>query len=188
MSDESLAQKAEEVARSIGERAENLYLTRQLLCSEAVLSAVNHGLGGGLTDDVAIRMASALPVGIGNSGCTCGGLSGAVLALGLFLGRDRPGASDKRGALSSAKVLHSRFKDLFGSSCCRVLSKDFKHDPRLHFKHCARLTAQAAELATLIILEKRPELIDGVDTLYVETRDTWLGSKLRQLVIRKSGS
>ncbi len=164
MSEENVAQKAEALAKSVGERAENLYLTHQLLCSEAVLSVVNHGLGGGVSDDVAIRMASALPVGIGNSGCTCGALSGAVLALGLFLGRDRPGASDRKGALSSANVLHDRFKQLFGSSCCRVLSKDVKHDPRRHFKHCAKLTAQAAELAALIILEKRPELIDGCDT------------------------
>jgi C_GCAxxG_C_C family probable redox protein len=187
MSDENVAQKAEAFARSLGKRAENIYLTHQLLCSEAVLSVVNRGLGGGVPDDVVIRMASALPVGIGNSGCTCGALSGAVLAIGLFLGRDRPGASDTKGALSSANVLHNRFKGLFGSTCCRVLSRNVKHNPRLHFKHCAQLTAQAAELAALIILEKRPELMDAFDTHYVETRDSWLGSKLRQLVGRKAG-
>lgn len=187
MTDETGAQKREALARLLGEKAENLYLTKQLLCAEAVVSALNQGLGGGIPDDVVIRMASALPIGIGNSGCTCGALSGAVLAVGLFLGRDTPGASDKMGALSSANALHNQFKKAFGSSCCRVLSKDVKHDPRKHFHHCAKLTAQAAELAALIILEKRPELVNGADKDYVETRETWLGAKLKRLVGRKAG-
>ncbi len=44
----------------MGERAKNLYLTGQLLCSEAVLVVLNKELGGGLSDDTAIRLGSAL--------------------------------------------------------------------------------------------------------------------------------
>lgn len=187
MVEEIVAQKAKELAKALGDKAENLYLSKQLLCAEAVVCALNQGLGGGVPEDVAIRMASALPIGIGDSGCTCGALSGAVLAVGLFLGRDTPGASDSMGALASAHTLHGQFKSAFGSSCCRVLSKNVKHDPRVHFKHCAKLTAQAAELAALIILEKRPELMDTVDKDYVQTKETWLGAKLRRLVGLKAG-
>jgi hypothetical protein len=85
-----------EVAKLAGEKAHNLFMTGQLLCSEAVVAVVNRALGGGLSDDVAIRMAACLPQGVGDSGCLCGAVNGGALALGLFLGRDRPGARDKR--------------------------------------------------------------------------------------------
>src|SRR5208283_2338144 len=109
MSDDTSKPDAEHLASMIGKRAENLYLTGQLLCSEAVLAVMNRGLAGGLPEGMDIRLASALPVGLGNSGCTCGALSGAVLALGLFLGRDRPGAPNGKQAMPSANLLHNRF-------------------------------------------------------------------------------
>jgi C_GCAxxG_C_C family probable redox protein len=172
----------EQLVLMIGKRAENLYLTGQLLCSEAVLAAMNRGLRGGLPEGMDIRLASALPIGLGNSGCTCGALSGAALALGLFLGRDRPGAFNGRQAMPAANLLHNRFKGLFGSTCCRVLTQKVKHNQKEHFKQCGRMTGQAAELAALLVLEKRPELVEGADLGYLEATDTWLGAKFRQLV------
>jgi hypothetical protein len=105
-----------------------------------------------------------------------------VLALGLFLGRERPGASEHKRAMSAANVLHNQFKELFSSTCCRVLTRNVKHDPRQHFRQCAEFTAQAAQLAAVIILEGRPELAVNADIAYLSTRDSWLGSKLRQLL------
>lgn len=177
-----LKPEAEDLAGEIGKRAENLYLTGQLLCSEAVLTVINRGLGGGLPEETAIRLASALPIGLGDSGCTCGALSGATLALGLFLGRERPGARDIREAMPAANLLHTRFKDQFGSACCRVLSRNFRDKPREHFKQCARITGWTANLAAIIILDKRPDLAAGADFSYCEARDSWLGSKLKQLI------
>jgi C_GCAxxG_C_C family probable redox protein len=172
----------EQLARMIGERAENLYLTKQLLCSEAVLVVMNRALDGGLSDEVAIRLTSALPIGMGDSGCTCGALSGAVVALGLFLGRDRPGFPDKKQAMPAAKLLHDRFKEAFGSTCCRVLSHKVKHKPRQHFKQCAEITARTAEFAAAIVLEKRPELGEDAGVSYLKTRDSWVASQLKRLV------
>lgn len=172
----------EQLAQMIGERAENLYCTNQLLCSEAVLVVLNKGLGGGLPDEIAIRLASALPIGMGKSGCTCGALSGAVQAVGLFLGRDRPGLPDRRGALSAANLLHNRFKDRFGSTCCRVLSQKVKHDSKEHFKQCARITRDTAEFAALIILDKDPSLVADEAVDYLKSRDSWVGAKVRQLL------
>jgi C_GCAxxG_C_C family probable redox protein len=174
------ASPTEQLAAIIGKRAENLYLTGQLLCSEAILAAINRGLRGGLAEGMDIRLASALPIGIGESGCTCGALSGAALALGLFLGRDRPGSNGKQ-TMSAANILHDRFKGLFGSTCCRVLTQKVKQDPKKHFKQCAKITGQTAELAALLILERRPELADDADLAYLEAKDSWLGSKLRKL-------
>jgi C_GCAxxG_C_C family probable redox protein len=183
-----LAIERQRLAETAGERAKNLYLTHQLLCSEAVLVVLNKVFGGGLTDDVAIRLASALPVGLGHSGCVCGALSGAALAIGLFLGRAAPGSPDKMQALEAANMVHDRFKERFGATCCRVLTKAVKGNNKKHFEQCARLTGQAAEMATLIILEKRPELVPGVDTTYLAAKDSWIGSKLRHLVGFPSGS
>jgi C_GCAxxG_C_C family probable redox protein len=171
----------EQLAQMIGKRAKNLYLTGQLLCSEAVLAVMNRGLRGGLPEGMDIRLASALPLGLGNSGCTCGALSGAALALGLFLGRDRSGALNGKQAMPAANLLHNQFKGLFGSTCCRVLTKKVKHSQKEHFKQCAHITGQTAELAALIVLENRPELADSADLDYLEAMDSWLGSKFRQL-------
>jgi len=182
MPDVDFGIEKQQLAETIGERARNLYLTGQLLCSVAVLVVLNKGLGGGLSDDVAIRLASALPVGLGNSGCVCGALSGAALAVGLFLGRSRPGSRDEMEALKAANLVHDRFKDRFGATCCRVLTKTVKGNNKEHLEQCARLTGQAAEMAALVILERRPELIAGVDKSYLATKDSWLGSKLRQLI------
>jgi len=182
VSRDSLTPNVTTLAGEIGFRAENLYLTGQLLCSEAVLSVLNRGLRGGAPEGIAIRLASALPIGLGDSGCVCGALSGATLALGLFLGRDRPGAPNGKEALNATKVLHQRFKENFGSTCCRVLSRKFKDNPREHFKQCAQITGWTAEIAAIIILEKRPELGECADLAYCEARDSWLGSKIKQLM------
>jgi C_GCAxxG_C_C family probable redox protein len=182
MSDGTSKPGDEQLALMIGKRAENLYLTGQLLCSEAILAVMNRGLRGGLPEGMDISLASALPIGLGNSGCTCGALSGAVLALGLFLGRDRPGAFNGKQAMPAANLLHNRFKGLFGSTCCRVLKQKAKHNPKGHFKQCAQITGQTAELAALLVLEKRPDLADGADLSYLAATDSWLGSKFRQLV------
>lgn len=171
----------ERLARLIGKRAENLYLTGQLLCSEAILAVMNRGLRGGLPEGMDVRLASALPIGIGESGCTCGALSGAALAMGLFLGRDRPGSNGKQ-AMSAANLLHNRFKGLFGSTCCRVLTQKVKHHPKEHFRQCGTITGQTAEVAALLVLERRPELADSADLAYLEAMDSWLGSKVRQLI------
>ena len=173
--------EVEELVRVAGERAENLFETGQLLCSEAVLTVVNRALGGDLSDDLSIRLTACLPQGIGDSGCVCGAVSGGALALGLFLGRDRPGARDKRKAMDAASGLHDDFKGEFKSTCCRVLSKKVKHDVKLHMKQCARFTRAATEMAIRTILKRRPELVEKADWDYLQKRDSRIGSKIKMI-------
>ncbi len=171
----------EALVRVIGSRARNLLETGQLFCSEAVLTVLNRGLGGGLPEELAIRLAAALPQGLGDSGCTCGALSGGALALGLFLGRDRPGARDNKRAMPAANLLHENFRNAFGSSCCRVLTRKVKGNPKAHLLQCAHFTGDAAEMAARIILETHPELIENADWDYLRQEDTRIGSKVKQL-------
>jgi len=171
-----------EVARLVGKRAGNLFDTGQLLCSEALLVVMNRVLGGGMPDELAVRLASTLPRGIGESGCTCGALAAGALALGLFLGRSRPGERDKLNARSAANLLYSRFKKRFGSSCCRVLTGKARDKSRLHTVQCAVLTAETAEMVAQLILDRRPELIEQVDWEYLKRTDSKVSAKLKQLL------
>lgn len=145
------------VAR-LRDHAKNLYETHQLLCAEAVLVSLNQGLDGGLTEDQAVTMAAPFCVAMGDSGCLCGALSGAVLATGLFIGNNQPYAH-RKDMREIGLALHNKFRSANGATCCKVISKQLKHDKKAHFRQCANITAGAAEMAARLILEKRPDLV-----------------------------
>jgi C_GCAxxG_C_C family probable redox protein len=169
----------------IGERARNLFLSRRLHCSEAVLVTLNQGLGGGLEECQAIALAAPFSEGVGKSGCMCGGLGGGLLAIGLFLGGKDP--AGQRGSIQrAAGDFMEKFRNRFGSSCCRVLSKRGSDKARSCFAHCSELTAQAGAMAAEIILAHHPELVNAVDFRFLEERDTAIGGWLKR-ALRRSG-
>lgn len=171
----------EEMVRLFRRRTENIFSTRQLLCTEAVLSVLNQGLEGELPFHLAVRLASGFPEGLSGGGCICGALNGGVLALGLFLGRDGPGLTNNRQVKAAALDLHDRFRDRFGSTCCRTLTRKFAYGSKAHFRHCAGLTGKTAELAVRIILKARPELADRADRNFLEKTDSRVGAGLRKI-------
>jgi C_GCAxxG_C_C family probable redox protein len=165
----------------IRNRAENVFETHQLLCSEAVLYVLNGGLKGGLSSNMAVRLASGFGEGIGRAGCMCGALAGAMIGLGLFLGREGLNGKGSKRALGSARNLHKTFKTEFGSTCCNVLTKKVAHDHRALFSQCANHTARAAQMAARIILEARPELFDQADWAFLEKKDSKLEAGIGRL-------
>jgi C_GCAxxG_C_C family probable redox protein len=172
--------QTEAVIVQIRERARNLFETRQMLCTEAVVVTINSSLDGGLTDVQAVAMAAPFCMGLGESGCMCGALSGAVMVTGLFLGKDQP-YRNRRDLRESARQLHDAFKASNGATCCRVLSQKVKHDKKAHFQQCADLTAESAEMAARLILKKRPELIDRLNKEFIAKRESGTGSALLRL-------
>ena len=172
--------QTEAVISQIRERARNLFKTRQMLCTEAVVVTLNNSLDGGLTEAQAVAMAAPFCMGLGESGCLCGALSGAVMATGLFLGKDHPyrNRSDMR---DSARQIHDAFKASNGATCCRVLSKKVRHDKKAHLQQCADRTAEAAQLAARLILQKRPELIDRLNKEFIAKRDSGIGGALLRM-------
>lgn len=148
---------ADEVAGAVRERARALFQSRRMMCSEALLTAVNDAFDGGLTERQAVALASAMPVGLGGSGCLCGALGGAAAALGLALGRE-PAPVGRRAARRASARLHDRFKDVHGATCCRVLTRQVKDDAKARFAQCEAITAWTAEAAARLILELRPDL------------------------------
>jgi C_GCAxxG_C_C family probable redox protein len=172
--------EAEALVARIKARARNLYATRQLLCTEAVLVALNHGLKGGLTEHQAISMAAPFCIAVGNSGCMCGALSGAVLASGLLLGNPRP-YRRRRDTRESSRQIHDAFKAANGATCCRVLSQKVKDDKKAHFRQCTHFTADAAEMAARLILRKRPEIVARADVKYLSKRQSRIGGAFKRL-------
>ena len=163
------------------ERSRNLYLSRRLLCSEAVLVTLNNGLNGGLTEDQAVAMAAPFAIAMGDSGCICGALSGAVLACGLFLGGNRP-YRHRWEMRESARHLHDEFKKSGGATCCRVLSRHVRDDKKAHYMQCADLTAEATGMAARLILEKRPDLLLQTNQAFLDKRELLAGSVLFRLM------
>ena len=167
------------LVRKIGQRAANLFLTRQLWCSGAVLVVLNRTFGGDLTQNMAIRLCAGLGDGMGGSGCLCGGLNGAALALGLFLGNGRLSPGGDQIVLTATHQLHSAFKAAHGSTCCRILTKPVQMGSRQQYRACADRTAKAAELAAGLILHHRPELAAHADWDYLNEKDGMLEARLK---------
>ncbi|MBI5578997.1 MAG: C_GCAxxG_C_C family protein [Deltaproteobacteria bacterium] len=155
----------------IGERAQNLFRSRQMYCSEAVLVVLNNVLGGGLTENQASALAAPFAEGVGKNGCLCGALAGALLAVGLFLGSSNPVGRRKPVQVASG-ILMKRFKLRFGASCCRILSRKDQGDPVPVFDRCAQQTAEAAAMAASLIMEHRPEVKQHADIDYLNARDS----------------
>lgn len=152
------AEDADRLAEQVYSRTLDLFLSGRLLCSEAILVALNEALGGGLSRDTAVRLAAGLPMGLGDRGCLCGALSGSTLALGFFLS-EQPSRRSRRQARQAAGELHDRFKARFGATCCRVLSPQAGPDQAAHYRQCAEISAEAAVMTLKLILEKRPSLM-----------------------------
>ena len=174
--------RQEKLIHSIGQRARNAFMTRQLWCAEAVFVVLNQALRGGLRPEAAQQLVSGFGEGIGGVGCICGALSGGALALGLFNGSSIPGLRDNKPVMASSRQLHDRFKTRFGSTCCRKLTRKVRKGSRNHYTLCAEHTGAAAEMAAEIILHQKPKLGLEADWSYLSQRDSLLSSRLKGLV------
>jgi hypothetical protein len=115
-------------------------------------------------------------------------VSGGVLALGLFMGKDRRTLLSASGGSSSSALLHRAFAERFGSACCKVLSTKVKHDGKAHFAQCAELTGAAAEIASRIILKVKPHLAKTADLDYLKREDSKLAGVLNRIFPGRGGS
>ncbi|WMW66824.1 C-GCAxxG-C-C family protein [Nitratidesulfovibrio liaohensis] len=169
------------VVEAIRRRAENLFDTRQLLCAEAVLHAVAETLGGPLSPDQAAALGTPFCQGMGGAGCTCGALSGAVAAVGLFRGRPERGAGGTK-ARALARRMHDAFRASCGATCCRVLIRHVRHDKDAHFAQCRSLTGKGAVLAARELLAEGVRPRDGALPLPSDTGLTLWRNRLRALL------
>lgn len=116
------------------------WFTKGFNCCQSVLLAANETYSLGLNPDFLQDAGYFFQEGM-SSGCTCGALVGAEMALGLI--NKHQGLNLKPQA---AAELHESFVKTFGSSCCRVLRKKQGVVERVTKQGCKRITAVTSGL------------------------------------------
>jgi len=142
-------------------------------CAQCVLGALKNTIGG-ISDDV-FKAGTGLAGGVALNGAgTCGALSGGVMALSMYLGREYNNFADpQRVRTDSAKIckkLVDRFETEFGSGNCkdiqrRVMGRSFNlwnkqdHQDFLaaggHEDKCPMVCGKAARWVIEILQEGR---------------------------------
>ena len=135
----------EELLDTVQAVAEEYFKNGTLFCSESVVQTINELLGNPFDEHI-VKLAGGFPVGLGKAGCLCGAISGGQMALGMVYGRIK-GEQMGSEMLEKAKKLHDYIKNDYGSTCCRIITKewmgdDFKSEGRKN--HCITITGKVA--------------------------------------------
>jgi C_GCAxxG_C_C family probable redox protein len=147
------------IIKALREDVEQLYRDGDYYCSEAVISTIRKYFAPEMPEQ-AIAMGSGFPVGIGGSMCTCGALSGGVIALGYFFGRTRPKDTKIQKVMELSKELHDSFQSNHKVLCCKILTKDMELGSPKHMEQCIAFTGEvAAKTAEIIARELGIDLV-----------------------------
>lgn len=112
----------------------------------------------GIRSDVLPKIATGFCSGMARTAGFCGALSGAMMGIGLVLGRSAPGTSVDP-AYTAVQTLLRRFQDQFGSTNCQELTGCHLGTPegQARFKAenralgCYQFAAEAARIAAELI-------------------------------------
>ncbi|MBC5629304.1 C-GCAxxG-C-C family protein [Clostridium sp. NSJ-6] len=137
----------------IRETAENYYRNGDFFCSEAIVKTIKDEFKLPISDEI-VAAASGFPIGIGGSGCTCGAVSGGVMALGLVFGRQVAKDPKVRKTMELTKELHEKFRNNHKSLCCRILTKGLDMGSGEHKEQCISFTGEVAEEVAKIIVRE----------------------------------
>ena len=132
--------------------AEDYYRNGDFYCSEAVVKTIIDEFQIDVSEDV-IKMASGFPVGMGGMGCTCGALTGGVMAIGLVYGRSQGKDPKVNKAMELSAKLYQIFCERQKVSCCKVLTRGMEKGSPEHMEQCIAFTGEMAYEAAKIIAE-----------------------------------
>ena len=140
-------------------------------CSQCVVGAIRDAVGG--VDDSVFKAATGLAGGAGLSGATCGALTGSVLVIGSFLGREYDNFPDPERirfrTFELARRLVEHFEKEYGSTMCaqiqeRLMGRSFRlydeddHKAFIeaggHDDKCPVVAGKAARWVAEILLEE----------------------------------
>ena len=170
------------IIKLVRQRAENLYENHKLCCSESLLLVLNHGFNGGLSSEQAKQLGAGFCGGMGEVGCTCGALSGAIMGLGLIVGPHTRSGPGKKKFRNLSKKMHDRFHEKFSSTCCRTLIKPYDKDKKGRSCFCSNLTSATAALAAELLLEFDPELAKHAQKDYLASKDSKISRFFKKIV------
>ena len=148
-------------AQEIGGTAANSFLSG-LYCAESVLLALAEARG--TRSELIPNIATGFCSGMGRTCGTCGALTGAILGIGLALGRSAAGESVEP-AYKAVRRLIAEFEEEFGARDCHLLLGCDLGTPegQAVFREkglrdrCAEFTGKAAEIAACVIAEIESE-------------------------------
>jgi C_GCAxxG_C_C family probable redox protein len=132
-----------------------------LFCAESVLLTLAQRQG--IDDPNVPAIATGFCSGLSQTAGPCGAVTGAVMGIGLALGRKEAGGSVSH-SYDATKALVGRFTDEFGSVNCADLlgchlgtpeGQQVFTEGRL-WKRCMAYTGRATELAAEIIAATKP--------------------------------
>ena len=136
----------------ISQRARNLFGEGGYYCAESVLIALAERQN--VQSDLIPRIAAGFCSGLARTGGQCGAVSGAILGIGLALGRSTP-AEPLDPAYAATRHFLQAFEARFGSINCQALTgchlgtpegqEKFKSEQKI--EDCKEYVAEAARLA-----------------------------------------
>jgi len=153
---ENTIEKVREIARKT---AEGYFDRGEFFCSEAVVHTINQLLGSPMPHEIT-KLASGFPIGLGKSGCLCGAVSGGEIGLGIVYGRNHGEAMNEK-MFPAAAELHDHIKKIYGSTCCRVMVRNFEFKTPERKRHCVKITGEVAAWVTERLLQD-DDIIDKI--------------------------
>ena len=132
-------------------------------CSQSVVGAFTDLTG--MDRQMAVRLASSFGAGMGRLREVCGGVSGALIVLGVMCGYDDPeNAEEKTEHYHLVQEFARRFREKNGTIICRELLQGVnvkpgdKPEPRTEeyyaSRPCVRFVEDAAQITEDILREK----------------------------------
>lgn len=127
-----------------------------LYCAESVVLAIAKSQG--IESELLPKVATAFCSGMSRTCGPCGALTGAVMGLGLVMGRDRSTDSVQDAYAPTQKLIGEFEKEFGARNCNDLLGCDLGtpegqaafREHQLH-KRCLRYTGKAAEIAARLI-------------------------------------
>lgn len=139
-------------------KAAEAHFISGLYCAESVVLAIANAWS--IESEILPKAATAFCSGMARTCGPCGALSGAVMAIGMMLGRNSPSESVKTCYIPTQQLIRE-FEQEFGARNCNDLLGCDLGTPEgqaafrergLH-ERCTRYTGRAAEIAARLIIE-----------------------------------
>ena len=126
------------------------YFNNGYSCSE---SMIKWAIDEGLVSKEILSIATPFSGGMG-VGCLCGAVAGAQMIIGAQFGRENKAGNDNL-ARAKAKELITKFMELHGATCCRVLTRGLDMGRPERKAHCTNMVETCENLVKeLLKLEK----------------------------------
>ena len=155
--------KKEISIKQVRHDAEEVFRIGGFYCSEAIVSSVRKNIDPNMPIEL-VAAASGFPIGVGRAKCMCGAISGAVICLGYFFGRNHPTTpTDPKSqkTMELAYELQESFRQSHKTLCCHIHVKGMDLAGGEHKAQCVGFTGEmATKTAEIIARELGLEVVD----------------------------